>query len=95
MEKPQSDVIAKQLILEIMYDNGMVYRGKKEDYPKKYLDLISESAGIFFDKNPDFLTNEDIIQICCGEVSENEIKYGKLDGYKELLEALNKYFNQQ
>lgn len=93
MEKQQSDIIAKELMREIMYDNGMVNRWNPEVYPKKCVDSISVAAGIFFEKNPDVLTNEHINNICCGEYTENQEKYGILEGYSELDEALNKYFN--
>lgn len=95
MEKEQSDIIAKQLMKEIMYDNGMVDRWHPEKYPKKYVDKISLVAGVFFENNPDVLTNEDIENICCGELSENEEMYGKLHGYENLSKALNDYFNQE
>ncbi|MBB6236523.1 hypothetical protein HDC90_001135 [Pedobacter sp. AK013] len=93
MEKEQSDIIAKQLMKEIMYDNGMVDRWHPEKYPTKWIDRISAPAGVFFDANPEILNNEDIDQMCCGELNENQTKYGSLVGYKELDEALNDYFN--
>ena len=87
--------IAKSLMLEILYDNGYIDRWhtEKSQFSKKWQIKIAPVAAMFFDKHPELLTNEHIENICCGEVGENEEMYGKIEGYKELLDILNEYFN--
>lgn len=78
-----------------MYCNGMVNRFYPEPkpYPKKWVNKIAPVAGKFFDLYPDLLTNDNITEMADGGMEENEEKYGKLEGWKELNEALNDFFN--
>lgn len=87
--------IAHSLMKAIMYCNGMVDRFHPEPkpYPKKWINKIAPVAGKFFDLYPDLLTNDNILEISDGFLEENEEKYGKLEGWKELNIALNDFFN--
>lgn len=85
--------IARTLMKEIMYCNGMVNRWEPEWYPKKWVNKIASIAGGFFEANPKILTNDHIRRICDGEEGENEKIYGKLEGWKELNQVLDDYFN--
>ena len=87
--------IARSMMKEIMYDIGMVDRWHPEKYPKKYVNAIAASAGVFFDAHPEILTDDDIYNICCGFVEENQEKYGELPEYKQLDIDLNRYFNKE
>ncbi len=87
--------IAKSMMKEIMYDNGAVDINHPEKYPEKWVEKISIAAVLFFEANPKMLTNEDIENICCGELGENQEKYGKLEGYKELDKVLNDYHDPE
>jgi len=87
-------VIARRLMKEIMYDSGMVMN-TGEVYPEKHVMAIAMAAQPFFDKYPLLMNDEDMEQICSGEYGENQEKYGKLDGYRELDKALNAYFNNE
>lgn len=92
-ESPEHIEIAKSLMKEIMFDNGMVDRWHPEKYPERWVNKIAKSAGVFFDAHPELLTNEDIENICCGEMEENEQKYGSLPEYEQLNKDLNNYFD--
>lgn len=94
---PQHEIIARRLIQNILYDNGMVNRWEPESqksYPKSHVRKISIVAGIFFDSHPELLTDDDLSNICCGEETENESKYGVYPEYKALNDSLNNYFNR-
>ena len=73
--------IAHSLMKDIMSSNGMVDRFHPEPkpYPKKWVNKIAPAAGVFFDSNPDLLTNENILEISDGFEEDNEEKYGKKD----------------
>lgn len=88
-----NEEIARSMIKEIMYDNNMVDRNNPEKYPKKHVEAIALAAGFFFEKNPTILTNAHIYEICTGEHGEVQDRYGSLEGYKELSDALDNYFN--
>lgn len=87
--------IAKKLMLEILYDNGYIDRWhtEKSQFSEDWQNKIAPIAGKFFELNPSILTDENIENICCGFVEENEELYGNLEGYKELSDILNEYFN--
>lgn len=95
MVDPGHIEIARSVMQEIMYDNGMVDRWHPEKYPKKYVNAIAASAGVFFDAHPGLLTDEDIELICCGEESEVKEKYSGYQEYKQMSIDLNKYFNRE
>lgn len=86
---------AKRLMQEIMYCNGIVNRNEPEAYPTEWLDKISLPANKFFYLHPHLYNNDDIQNICDGEQGENQELYGSLEGYKELDEVLNDYFESQ
>lgn len=86
--------IAKRLMETIAYCNGAVNRWNPMKYPEKHLSKLTEVAGKFFDENPEMLTDDDILEMCDGEVTEIKNRYGKLDGWNELNIALNEYFNE-
>lgn len=86
--------MARGLMKTIAYCNGMVDRWHPMKYPKKHLNKITIVAGCFFDKYPELLTNDNITEMCDGEVTEVADKYGKLEGWDELYKALNNYFNR-
>lgn len=54
---------------------------------------IALAAGKFFDKYPELLDNEIVEEIAVGEEGEREEKYGKLEGWKELNEALAEFYD--
>lgn len=85
--------LAKRLMKEIMYDNGMVDRWNTEQYPQNWVDKIAGPADKFFNANPHCYTDEDIENICAGEYGENQLLYSQLEGYAELEEVLNEYFD--
>ena len=85
--------IAKSLMKEIQYDNGAVNRWNDETYPEKWVNKIAIAAGVFFEANPDRLTDEDIFEIACGGMEDSEETYGKLTGWKGLNDVLNEYFD--
>ncbi len=85
--------LAKSLMKEIMYDNGVVDRFHPEKYSRRWVNKIAPIAEYFFAKNPQVLENEDINLICCGFQEDVDAKYGKMDGWNELNKVLNDYFN--
>jgi len=87
--------IAHTLMKEIMYSNGMVniYYPEPNPYPKKWINKIAPIAGKFFDLYPELLTNENVSEMSDGFVEDNEEKYGKCEGWKELNDVLNEFFN--
>lgn len=87
-------VIAKELMLAILYDNGYVDRwhSEKSQFSKKWQNKIAPIAGKFFDLHPELLTDENIELMTQGEVSEIENAFMKYEGFKELSNILNEYF---
>ncbi len=83
---------AKHLMKEIMYCSGRVML-TGEVYEDEYVNLIAPKAEYFFECNPELYNDDDIMTICDGEDTEVQEKYGNLEGYKELHEVLDKYFN--
>ena len=86
--------IAKTMMLAILYDNGYInrWRSEKSQFSVKWQNKIAPVAGKFFDLHPELLTDENIEQICQGEVGETEAMFGKYEGFKELNEILGSYF---
>lgn len=85
--------LAKALMREIQYDNGMVDRWHPESYPEYWVTKIAEAGAKFFDANPEKLTEDDIFEIACGFHEDNEKIYGPLIGWTELNDVLNDYFD--
>lgn len=88
--------IAIQMMVNIVYDNGMVHRFDPEHsstYPLKHVREIALTAGIYFDAHPELLTDEDLEQICCGEESEVQDKFGIHPEYQPMSDALNNFFD--
>jgi hypothetical protein len=86
--------IAKEMMLSILYDNGYIDRwhSEKSQFSIKWQNKIAPIAGKFFDLHPELLTDENIEQICQGEVGETKTMFGKYDGFKELWKILGSYF---
>lgn len=89
----EEQVIALSLLQEIAFDNGFFNRWSPEKYDAKWINKIGPISKVFFDANPELLTDNNIEEICCGEESEVNERYGDLVGFKELHESLNDYFN--
>lgn len=93
----QFEEIARTMMSLIAQDNGAnnsaELKSEREKQPLKHVMKITSACRIFF--SDESLISDDIIEnICCGEQSEvNEI-YGSINGFKELQEAINKYFDQ-
>ena len=85
---------AKSFIEEIQYDNGIIDRYTDVVYPKEWVDKIAKVAKTFFVANPDRFTEEDIETIACGCSDDNELVYGELAGYNDLIDTLNEYFEE-
>lgn len=85
--------LAVSLLKEIAYDNGFFNRWEPERYDAKWINKVGPLAKAFFDANPERLTDDDIEEICAGEESEIDEKYGKLIGFTELDAALDDYFD--
>lgn len=85
--------LAISLLKEIAYDNGFFNRYFPETYQAKWINLIGPKAKHFFDSNLDLLNDEVVEDICAGEQGEVDEKYGELEGYRELKESLDNYFN--
>lgn len=89
--------IAIQMMVNIVYDNGMVNRFDPErtsTYPTKYVRDIAINSGKYFDAHPQLLTDENLNDICCGEETELEEKFGIHPEYKQMSDSLNHFFNR-
>jgi hypothetical protein len=86
--------IAKTMMLVILYDNGYIDRwhSEKSQFSVKWQNKIAPVAGKFFDLYPELMTDENIEQICQGEVGETDAIFGKYEGFKELWDILGSYF---
>lgn len=85
--------ITKALMREIMYDAGAVDRLNPEKFPKKWIDKILPVVKLFFEKNENKFSNKDIEEMAVGVKEDKSKKFGKLEGYTELDNILNEYFN--
>lgn len=94
MERNQAEEIARELMRQIMYDNGSVNSVEEEKFPARHLSAIADAAEVFFGANPVVNTPYHYEEICCGEHGVNEEVYGSLEGYQELVDVLNSYFNE-
>lgn len=92
-EEDEYIVIARRLMKEIQYCNGMVNRWEAEKYPEHHVQTIAAAARPFFEAHPEFMNDEDIQQICDGEYSENQARYGIYPEYKALDKSLNNFFD--
>jgi hypothetical protein len=90
---PDAIAVARRLMKEILYDNGMVNRWHPEEYPLDHVERIARVAGPFFKKYRGLYTDPHINHICCGEDTEVEAAYSKYEGWRELTDALNNFFN--
>lgn len=88
------DNVARIMMEDIQYDNGMCNRYEREKYPAKWVELIKQSAEKFFTANPQYFNSNDIYRIGLGEEeSEAEEEFGHLEGYRELNRVLNHYLD--
>lgn len=85
-------IIANRMMENIAYDNGAVNRFNEMKYNKRWANKIASKIHIFFNLNPQYMNDEDIEQICNGCNEDNQEKFSKLKGYKELDKVLNEYF---
>lgn len=88
--------IAISLMRELLYENGCINKLEPDSilrYPQDHVERIAVASAEFFDSNPDLLTDEVINDIVSGEQSENEAKYGNLNGYYKLMYSLELFFN--
>lgn len=91
----EHEIIARQLMKIMLYDNGAVNRFEPETekrYKSKHLKAITNACGVFFIAHPEFITDEDLDSIAAGELTENMEKYGIHPEYEALNNALNDYF---
>lgn len=85
--------IAKKLMDNIAYDNGAVDHWHPMKYPEKWKKKIGDAAEPFFKAHPQYLNDDDMEDMCNGEYSEIQEKFGKFGDYKPLDDVLNEYFN--
>lgn len=90
-----NSTIAKRLMDEIAHCNGMVNRWEPMVYPEEHVKKITPLANTFFNHHPHLYNDNDILNICDGEYNENQELYGDLEGYENLSQALNDFFNEQ
>ena len=64
--------IARTLMETIAYCSGAVDRWHPMKYPKKYVNKIAIVSGKFFDKHPELLTDDNILEMCDGFEEDNE-----------------------
>jgi hypothetical protein len=88
-----NEEIAKSIMLEIQYDNGVIDRYNPEYISPKWLELISEKAGAFFDLHPELLTDENIELICLGNDDGHFEGFNEIEGYSELNKVLDDFFD--
>ena len=84
--------IAIKLMESIMYDNGWVNRLEPERFSPPWIKKIVAVAGPFFDRNPELVTDDILDEMGSGDYDEKQEKYGHLEGFAELDEVLNEYF---
>ena len=86
--------IAKMFMKHIQYDNGTVNCLEDETYPEEWTGKIAESLIDFFYHNPELLDEKVVEEIALGSADGSmRKKYGMLNGFKELDEVLNEYFD--
>lgn len=85
--------LALSMLQEVAYDNGFFNRFIPESYDAKWINAVGPFAKAFFDANTEMLDDDVIEEICSGEESEVNEKYGNLKGFKNLHDSLNNYFN--
>ena len=85
--------IAVKFMKNILYDNGIVNRIEPEYIDQSWVLKIGVAADNFFTLHPYLLTDDVIDEIATGDVDEIESKYGQLEGFRELNQVLNEYFD--
>ena len=86
--------VARLMMRSLHYDNGMCNRFERKGYPEEWVELLRQSAEVFFKANPRYMNQEDIERIGMGgEESEDKKEFGELEGWGELNRVLNQYFN--
>jgi hypothetical protein len=89
----EHQIIAVRLMRDILYCNGIVNRYNPERIDIGWIEKLEPLVSVFFDNNPQFLNDEDIMSICDGDFDENEERFGNTQGYKELSAALTEFFD--
>lgn len=91
--KDKCKEFAKKMMDDIAFDNGAVDSKHQMKYPQKKVDEIANKSYVFFNENPSLATDKVMEEICIGCWEDNQEKYGKKKGYKELDAVLDKYFD--
>ena len=95
MERYGWETIARQIMKDVIYDNGFVDRYNPETeylYPMASLNEIKEASKFFFSNHVDYLTIKDINTIAIGCHDEIVAEYGRFIEYKELERAINDWY---
>lgn len=90
MNKWGWETVARQLIININYDNEIEY---DKDRVEKYLPGIIDGCKLFFSINKFQLCDKVFEELATGDKDENDLRWYGHIGYKELNEALDNYFN--
>lgn len=91
--KEKCKEFAEKMMDDIAFDNGAVDNKHSMKYPQKTVNEIADKSYIFFNENPKMATDKNMEEICVGCWKDNQKKYGKMKGYKELDKVLDKYFD--
>lgn len=86
--------IAKEIMLNVACCNGWVNKWETVKFNQRWVIKIAEKAGKFFDKYPLLLNDDNLMEICDGEVGEVFDKFGKCNGFNELNDIISKYFER-
>lgn len=85
-------LLAIEVMDSVAHCNGWVNRWCKMKYNNYWLKKIATSAGIFFDKYPQFINFEDISLMCDGGEDERNEKFSALEGWGDLDKCICGYF---
>ncbi|GAB3923682.1 hypothetical protein [Larkinella terrae] len=66
---------------------------EKRPYSRRHLDRITSAVGDFFDTHPHLLTNDVIELIAVGDEAEKQARFGHLNEFHSLNDAVVTYFN--
>lgn len=95
MEQNEYEIIARELMKIMLYDNGAVNRWEPETekrYKKSHLKAITNGCEDFFSLHPELVTDDHLNNIGAGMEEENDDLYRIYPEFKNLDIALNKYF---
>ena len=92
-QKEAANEIAKQFMEIIAHDAGAINREEKMTYPEEPMEAIGKVAIVFFDKYPSLLTEYFMNELALGDRDDNRIMWGELEGFEELCQVLDNYFD--